>query len=331
MAAPRLSAKNRTVSSREVSPRRIQVPRSFAGRSTLRALLTLCGCFTAGCDEQVADPNFDASVARPAYSGDGPHVLFDEGHFNFHTTIGRYKPFADLIRSDGYRVTPSVSRLTAELLDGYEVLAIANALGAEGIESPEAARSAFTDPECKAVRDWVDRGGSLLLITDHHPTGSAVQSLAREFEVYMSTGTSGHFEFTAHAGLPGNHPIIRGRDPRETVQRVRTYTGQSLNGPPGSAALLVLPEDAVEGLPTAAGPHVRLVEGPAMYPAQAVALRFGAGRVVVLGEAAVLSAQIRRGKPVGMNAPGLDNRQFALNIMHWLSGLLPDEQTAAIE
>ena len=50
----------------------------------------------------------------------------------------------------------------------------------------------------------------------------------------------------------------------------------------------------------------------------------GGGRVVILGEAAMLSAQV--GGPnqtkFGMNYPGIDNRQLALNIMHWLSGLL---------
>ena len=37
----------------------------------------------------------------------------------------------------------------------------------------------------------------------------------------------------------------------------------------------------------------------------------------------MLSAQVngRRGAPMGMNVPGTDNRQFALNIMHWLSGV----------
>jgi hypothetical protein len=65
-----------------------------------------------------------------------------------------------------------------------------------------------------------------------------------------------------------------------------------------------------------------------MYPNQAIAFRFGQGRVVILGEAAAISAQIRRGRPVGMNQPGLDNRQFALNLMHWLSGLL-DEPAGA--
>ena len=52
-------------------------------------------------------------------------------------------------------------------------------------------------------------------------------------------------------------------------------------------------------------------------------MRFGKGRVVVLGEAAELSAQVvGLREQIGMNVPGIDNRQMALNIMHWLSGLL---------
>jgi len=59
-------------------------------------------------------------------------------------------------------------------------------------------------------------------------------------------------------------------------------------------------------------------------------MTFGKGRVVVLGEAALFSAQIlrstegnqQRDLKFGMNAPGNDDRQFALNVLHWLSGLL---------
>ena len=52
-------------------------------------------------------------------------------------------------------------------------------------------------------------------------------------------------------------------------------------------------------------------------------MNYGSGRVVVLGEAAMLSAQIdAEGRAFGMNYPNIDNRQFALNIMHWLSSLL---------
>ena len=55
-------------------------------------------------------------------------------------------------------------------------------------------------------------------------------------------------------------------------------------------------------------------------------------RVVVLGEAAMLSAQVVQGMAaqlsgqteiqMGMNRKGFDNRQFTLNVMHWLSKLL---------
>ena len=58
--------------------------------------------------------------------------------------------------------------------------------------------------------------------------------------------------------------------------------------------------------------------------AQGIAFDVGKGRVVVLGEAAMLSAQMTGtgGSKFGMNRPGIDNRQLALNIVHWLSGLL---------
>jgi hypothetical protein len=58
--------------------------------------------------------------------------------------------------------------------------------------------------------------------------------------------------------------------------------------------------------------------------AQGIALKFGKGRVVVLAEAAMMSAQLAgpERRKFGMNRPGIDNRQMALNIMHWLSGLL---------
>jgi hypothetical protein len=64
--------------------------------------------------------------------------------------------------------------------------------------------------------------------------------------------------------------------------------------------------------------------------AQGLAFTHGRGRVVVLGEAGMLSAQLIRfpegsgqaDRRFGMNAaPG--NARFGLNILHWLTGLLP--------
>src|ERR1700754_4723193 len=118
--------------------------------------------FATSSAQQVADPNFETKVAHPAYTKNGPTVLFDEAHNNFHTAGGRYKPFADLIASDGYQVFSSKEKFSAGTLKGYDILVIANAMA-------PANQSAFTEAEADTVRDWVKAGGSLLLVADHAP------------------------------------------------------------------------------------------------------------------------------------------------------------------
>ena len=274
---------------------------------------------------QRADPNFDTKVARPAYTGDRhPSVLFDEAHHNFHTTGGRYKVFADLMSSDGYKVTPNLEPFTPSKLAGFEILVIANALGGEGMGHPDAAKSAFTDAECDAIRDWVEAGGSLLLITDHQPFGDSADALAKRLGVDMSKGVAVDpvnngergLLFSREKGLIGDHAITRGRDASERVDRVLTFTGQSLKGPAGSVPFLKFSDTAVD---RREGDQVS-----AAGRAQGIAFARGKGRVVVMGEAAQLSAQVVGQPPIpmGMNAPNCDNRRMALNTMHWLSKLI---------
>ena len=274
---------------------------------------------------QRADPNFETKVAHPAYESKHPAVLFDEAHHNFHTATGRYKAFADLIASDGYRVTSNQKKFTPALLADYQVLVIANALGAEWAGGVEEQSPAFTAEEIQAVDDWVAGGGSLLLITDHPPFGAAADLLSRRFGVEMSKGVATDpanevdnvLSFARDKGQLGDRPILNGRDASERVNQVLTFTGQSLKGLAGSTALLKFSDSAVDQnddgeIISAAG------------RAQGVALRHGKGRVVVMGEAAELSAQLIAFPPIaiGMNVPDCDNRQMALNILHWLSGLM---------
>jgi hypothetical protein len=267
---------------------------------------------------QRADPDFDTKVAHPAYAETHPGVLFDEAHNNFHTSGGRYKAFADLIENDGYLIVPNIRKFTADVLQDGAVLVIANAMN-----NTDATQPAFTDDECQAVANWVEEGGSLLLITDHRPFGTAAAGLAKRFGVEMSEGvttdaaneTERGLLFSREKGLVADHPITLGRDASERVNRVLTFTGQSLTGPPGSVAFLKHADTAVD--------HSEAGEISAAGRAQGIALTHGEGRVVVLGEAAQLSAQVFGNPPVqmGMNVPGCDNRLMALNIMHWLSGL----------
>jgi len=308
--------------------------RSILAISVLSATL-LCTP-TLVFNQQLSDPNFNATVAKPAYTKKHPKVLFDEAHFNFHTAGGRYKAFSDLITNDGYRVTANKQKFSKHSLNGYDILVIANALGATAPSDPQASMPAFTDDECEVVREWVRNGGSLLLITDHQPTGAAAENLAKQFSVEMSNSTvidpaepnhlKGYFEvnleFRRDNHLLIDHPITQGRETTERVNRVVTFGGQSIKGPAESAGLLKLGETAIEILPSK-----QRVSVAGRF--QAIAMKFGKGRVVVTGEAGMLSAQLVAAEegaqptsPWGMNFPGVDNRQLALNIVHWLSGLL---------
>jgi hypothetical protein len=301
-------------------------------RLLLICLLVWATCLFAHA-QQMADPEFNASVEHPAYSRNGPRVLFDEAHNNFHTTTGRYKPFVDLVVNDGYRVIRNRQSFTSKVLDSFKILLIANALGAEDMDDEGAGNSAFTEDECQVVHDWVRRGGSLLLIADHAPFGSAAESLAKQFGVEMSKG----FTYDEANSQPGNpsfiiysrsnklladHPITEGRGGAERINSVMSFLGQALKGPSGSVSLLKLSDTAKDKADRDAKTSVSVAGF-----AQAVAFKFGKGRVVVQGEAAMLSAQIAGPEKfkIGMNVPGNDNRQYALNLMHWLSGLLREK------
>jgi hypothetical protein len=299
--------------------------RSF---TNLCALLFLT-CVTAVA-QQLPDLEFNTSVENPAYTRNGPRVMFDEAHHNFHTTDGRYKPFVDLLLNDGYRVIRNRQPFSKTTLSSYKILVISNALGAEEDDDAGADKSAFTDEEIQAVHDWVKDGGSLLLIADHAPFGGAAEGLANRFGVEMSKGytfdkensAAGHAAnliFSRENKLLASHPITEGRNEKEKINIVRSFTGQSLKGSKDSVSILNLSPTATDSPSSDATTSVS-----AAGRAQAVALKFGKGRLVVQGEAAMLSAQIigPEKHPAGMNVPGYDNKQYALNLMHWLSGLL---------
>ncbi len=287
------------------------------------------------------DRAFDSRVANPAYRADGPVVAYDEGHRNVHTTTEGYRPFADLLRSDGYSIRVIRQPFSASTLQGVSVLALVLARGANETDDD----AAYSEAEADAIEAWVRGGGALLLVTDHWPFGSAAVSLARRFDVGVGTGIvqdsthheagrgDSHLVYSEENGLLRDHPIVRGRSEAERVQQVLTFTGTSVQGPAAAVAFLMLSDAATARPP--GPPRVERDGGDvrifmeygdpvsAAGLAQSIALEVEAGRVVVLGEAGVLRAQRERsGALVGMNVPGYDNRQLALNIMHWLSRVL---------
>jgi len=182
--------------------------------------------------------------------------------------------------------------------------------------------------------------------------GEANAALAETLGVTMGKGFVQSMESSERSGGPaqlvfsrsnkllGDHAITRGRNERERIDTVTSFTGQSLSVPAGGVAILTLGPGAWEmptrtdalslnaargnAPPTAealAASHAVKVGGRA----QGVAFELGKGRVVVFGEAAMMSAQISgptgEGR-MGMNVPGNQDKQFALNVLHWLTRLI---------
>ncbi|MGH9834102.1 MAG: DUF4350 domain-containing protein [Blastocatellia bacterium] len=306
----------------------------------IRALL-LCLTITAFAAveikaQQVSDPDFKPPVEKPAYAeGKGPIVFVDEAHFNFHTASGRYQTFADLLRRDGYVVQGSKEKFSLESLKAAKILVIANALSQRnGINWNPPFDPSFTDEEIAAVREWVNQGGSLMLIVDHFPMPATAGKLAEAFGVRIHNGYAvdpqappGPLVYKRADKSLADHPITRGRSEKERVDSVATFTGAAFQVERGEPLLTFLGAEAISYTPKAFGqrsdentPRVSIKGWH-----QGVVLRSGRGRVAVFGEAAMFSAQLAgpQKAPMGMNAPiAKQNPQFLLNVMHWLSGLL---------
>jgi hypothetical protein len=286
--------------------------------------------------QQVPDPDFKPPVEKPAYpEGKGPVVLIDEAHFNFHTASGRYQSFADLLRRDGYVPRASKEKFSKESLKAGQVLVIANALSQRNaLDWNPPFDPSFTDEEIAAVREWVNQGGSLMMMVDHFPMPATAGKLAEAFGVRFHNGYAvdpqappGPLIYTRAGKSLADHPITRGRSENERIDSVATFTGSAFQISLGDPILTFLGPEAVSYTPEAFGrpPDKNTPRTPIKGWHQGVVMEVGKGRVAIFGEAAMFSAQLAGPEkiPMGMNNPvAKQNPQFLLNVMRWLSGLL---------
>ena len=288
--------------------------------------------------QQVSDTSYNPAIKNPAYaSGKGPVVCIDEGHNNFHTKDGRYLPFARLIERDGYKVEGYNGTFGTDRLKRCRILVISNALNELNTDKwylPTP--SAFTAQEIQIVSDWVKSGGSLFLIADHMPMGGAAADLASVFGFVFSNGFAadtarpGPIAFTRASGALCDNNITNGRDPSERVDTVVTFTGQAFTIPDDASSILRFDSRYEMLLPDTAWVFDK---STAMINiggwSQAAFRMYGKGRVVVAGEAAMFAAQLVGPQMcmAGMNSPeAKENYQLLLNIIHWLDGVMKNEE-----
>ncbi len=285
---------------------------------------------------QQDDPDYRPRVDRPAFPrGRGPVVLIDEGHHNAHTATGRYRAFASILEQDGYLVEASGSAFTPELLKRAGILVVATPI--DGLDDGSLTnRSPFKAAEISALHEWVAGGGALLVISDHMPVAGALDPLLRAFGVEGDNGYVMAFEadrllaspmvFRRQDGSLRNHPIVAGRTPEERIDSVATFTGFAFRAPASIEPLMVLQANTYSiQSPSWLAPVFTSPRIPVGGWYQGGAARVGRGRLVVNGEAAMFTAQVRgeARRKNGLTSPEAgQNLQFLLNIMHWLSGLL---------
>jgi hypothetical protein len=277
--------------------------------------------------------SFAGSPAVDLISEDsGTQVLcFNEAHHNVHTSVRGYTAFAEIARDEGFDVVPLAESWGVSGLTHCDLLVVASPRGAP----PEAtlrekAKPAFTGQEMDLLDTWLQVGGSLLLVTDHPPIGSAAEPLSGLLGIEVSLGfvedpehanpEGGFLVFSRANGLLASHEITDGASPGESVEVVGTFLGQSLSVYGEAVSLLTMGSEAQDRfrrksnrqwLPP--GPDDKL--RPAGGRSQAIAMEYRHGRAVVLGEAGMFAS---RGDGMGIETAGLDNRQFAINILRWL-------------
>jgi hypothetical protein len=291
-------------------------------------ILTLCSCNYKGAK---ADTDFDVSVPDPKLKTIKPKVLFDEAHKNHHQIEKTYQPFATLITNDGCIVKSTDNPIDKTALANTDIYVIGTAMGKEdpGDKSP------FSQNEIDQIEQWVNDGGSLLLITEHFPFGLAMTPVLSRFGLQVHNGYTEDtllnnkeardaLLFTKSKGnLNTTHPIL------ENIEKLNTFTGSSVKGDSTWTQLLIFTNNAqnynVKVDVKKRGTDITTsVEYADFYPAtgfsQGVCKQYGKGKIVVLAESAFITAQLdKNGNKYGMNIADEDNKQFVLNLMRWLA------------
>lgn len=284
-------------------------------------LVMLNSPFTHVLPDKFYSPPF-----HPKYEqGKGTAIFIDEAHHNYHTHDGLYTTFANVLRKDGYVVSAFEKRFTNESLQDIKILVIANALHEKNVDTWKApVHPAFDEQEVQSLKAWVEKGGSLFLIADHPPFSSAAKSLGAAFGFVFSDKTAEQKErsrndlFCRKNKMLKANEITNGNSPTKYVDSIVTFTGQAFKIPDSAVSILTF--DSNYAAFTSRKQAVKPEDITGL--SQGAYMKYGKGRLVVFGEAAMFSGQLGAGLSwvkIGMNSrKAKNNYKLLLNLVHWL-------------
>jgi len=292
-------------------------------------------CKKSAAESQIIVPWPYQENTNPAYpDGNGPNIYLDEGHYNRHTYggLGSYIAFKEVLIKDGYQIITFEDQFSTTSLQNVNLLVIPLAQDERNLEPmwEDPVYSAFKQSEITVIKNWVETGGSLFLIVDHHPFAGASNDLAMEFGFELFNGHAEDFSqtlkdiFYRANGTLGSNVITDGRDYTEKVDSIKTFSGAALKIPDDASPILTFDGDWEQWLPEVAWDFSNIESESIKGLSQGAFKRFGNGRIVVFGDGNMFSAQYADwGGNMGFFDPNAKyNHQLLLNIVHYLDGLL---------
>ena len=129
------------------------------------------------------DIQFISEVEEPTYiKGEGPRILLDGAHHNFFIQWDFIAPFSDLAKADGYQTIVDSLKFTPDYLERFDIVMIITALPFDFTTKNEVTDEiTFTKEELNSLYDWVNKGGSLLVFSEHAPFDQAINPLLNTF------------------------------------------------------------------------------------------------------------------------------------------------------
>lgn len=275
------------------------------------------------------DTAFRVQISKPLFSeGKGPKILVDEAHNNLHKKDGGLFAFSRMMERDGATVLANKKKFSAAALQDTDLLIIVNAMHDSNVQNwQNPSPSAFTRKEIAALEEYVKNGGSLLLVADHMPLGGSVQELASSFGVKWSNSfamQNGNpwppSEFTRSDRTLLSSPVTDSSEFSRRVMSIASFTGSAFKAPDSATPFMVFDESHALLYPEVAWSFSKKTKNESASGwLQGACMTYGQGRIVLLGEAAMITTQIRGKTKIGMNSPDApENAQLALNIFRYL-------------
>lgn len=281
--------------------------------------------------QQRADDNVLPKIKSPRFlESKGPTIYIDQSHQNFHQKAGRFKPFSDLLTSDGYKVD---SIINLKKLKTDNILVIANPIHQKNVGNwSRPIHAAFSKEEITFIKNWVKKGGKLVLIADHMPFAGAANDLAKAFGFEFCDGFA--YLKKERRNLPdvfskSNKRLLETEITNgalgKKINAVTTFTGSSFTIPKEAKGILKFKKEDYCLAPQVAWQfNDDTPESDLEDKYQGAILNFGKGKVAVFGEAAMFTAQTITNNSgtfkFGFHAKSAPNNvEFIRNLFFWLS------------